>query len=54
MLPARLPLQVLTGVRRVAFPLVEGGRPRYLSTGATYEAHSDHTFTTMQEVGGEW
>ena len=42
------------GKRARPMLLVEGGRPRYLSTGATYEAHSDHTFTTMQEVGGEW
>ena len=38
--------------------LVEGGRPRYLSTGAGYakadgNGKADHTFTTMQEVNGK-
>jgi hypothetical protein len=35
--------------------LLEGGRPRYLSTSANYakaEHGRDHSFTTMQEIGG--
>ena len=43
------------GKRARPMLIVEGGRPRYLSTGASYaeaEHGGDHTFTTMQQVRG--
>lgn len=40
------------GKRARPMLLVEDGRPRFLSTGASYNKHTDHTFTTMQEVAG--
>ena len=40
------------GKRARPMLLVEKGRPRYLSTGATYgRAYGDHTFTSMQAIG---
>ena len=44
------------GKRARPMLLVEGGGPRYLSTGASYakaEGGGDHTFTTMQAVRGD-
>ena len=44
------------GKRARPMLLVEKGRPRFLSTGATYakaEHGGDHTFTTMQEISGD-
>ena len=39
------------GMRARPMLLIEGGRPKYLSTGASYAGGDDHTFTSMQEIG---
>ena len=44
------------GKRARPMLLVEDGRPRYLSTGASYGGQTvgqrDHTFTSMQQIAG--
>lgn len=40
------------GKRARPMLLVVGGRPRYLTTGASYSPHTDHTFTTLQPING--
>ena len=40
------------GKRARPMLLIENGRPKYLSTGASYAGTHDHTFTSMQEIGG--
>ena len=42
------------GKRARPMLLVEAGRPRFLSTGATYSRSTgDHTFTTMQPINSD-